>query len=142
MLADFGLSKLVHETPELAVNFSSPMGSLRAAGAIPWMAPELLADEEDPDIHLTKETDVYALGMLIIELYTGKAPFNGQIKSPKIADAVIHGRRPHRPRELYGFNDCLWELARGCWQEDPTLRPSIAAISGSLDTEVERRQRR
>jgi len=72
MLADFGLSKWVHEgglSPDgLAVSATSLVSSgLRGAGATPWMAPELLDDEnEQPKV--TKETDVYALGMLIIEV--------------------------------------------------------------------------
>jgi serine/threonine protein kinase len=72
MLTDFGLSKWVHEgglSPDgLAVSATSLVNSgLRGAGATPWMAPELLDDEiERPKV--TKETDVYALGMLIIEV--------------------------------------------------------------------------
>lgn len=72
MLADFGLSKWVHdggllqETSPISAGSSVSTG-LQGAGATPWMAPELL-DEGLGRARVTRETDVYAMGMLIIEV--------------------------------------------------------------------------
>lgn len=72
MLADFGLSKWVHdggllqETSPVSAGSSVSTG-LQGAGATPWMAPELL-DESFGRPRVTRETDVYAMGMLIIEV--------------------------------------------------------------------------
>ena len=118
----------------------SPGGTLR------WMSPELL----DPT-HLgsegrpTRESDCYALGMVIYEvsgLYssrlslihpskvlTGLRPFHHmRAFSPVIA--VLRGQRPERPldAESLGFSDTLWGLVQLCWRESSSDRPSAVQL--------------
>jgi serine/threonine protein kinase len=68
-LADFGLSAIIVDT-----DFIDGLSSHRAAGTIRWMAPEIL----DPEKYgytkqarrklPSKSTDIYALGMTILEV--------------------------------------------------------------------------
>ena len=78
-------------------------------GTIKWMSPELL----DPDqfgfenSRPTKESDCYALGMVILEVLTGQAPFT-PYKDFVVMRKVIEGHHPARPEGTW-FTDDLWE---------------------------------
>ncbi|KAG9122237.1 hypothetical protein FRC07_001474, partial [Ceratobasidium sp. 392] len=65
-LVDFGLAKLSEES--LGVSTLSVDGTAR------WMAPELM-NTERTKAPITSSSDVYALGMTILEIMTGKLPF-------------------------------------------------------------------
>ena len=95
------------------------------------MSPELL----DPDRfgledgRPTKDSDCYALGMVILEVLSGKPPFssyNGLVVMRKI----IEGERPGRPRGEEGvwFTNSLWEVLEQCWSTQPERRPTIDAV--------------
>jgi len=137
MLADFGLSKWVQDSGLLQEASPVSAGSsvstgLQCAGASPWMAPECFGRPR-----VTKETDVYAMGMLIIEVFTGFPPFYGEVKRNMLHWKVVEGLRPRRPgppADSRGFSDELWELVNRCWVQDPNKRPSIASVSADLNS--------
>jgi len=92
------------------------------------MSPELL----DPDLfgvgdgRPTKRSDCYALGMVILEVLSGKPPFsnyNGMTAMKKI----VEGERPGRPEGEEGvwFTADLWEMLEQCWSLEPERRPTI-----------------
>jgi len=92
------------------------------------MSPELL----DPDRfgvgdgRPTKRSDCYALGMVILEVLSGKPPFpnyNGMTVMRKI----VEGERPERPEGEEGvwFTADLWEMLEQCWSLEPERRPTI-----------------
>ena len=100
------------------------------------MSPELF----DPgrfgseDGRPTKQSDCYALGMVILEVLTGRVPFpgyNGVIVMRK----VIDGERPERPQgpEATWFTDDLWEMLDQCWSSQPKVRPTVEAVLERLD---------
>jgi serine/threonine protein kinase len=66
MLADFGLTSIIFD-PDMA---EMTTVSVAMKGTIPWMSPELLDPEKFGLKHSksTKATDVYALGMVILEV--------------------------------------------------------------------------
>ena len=105
-------------------------------GTTRWMSPELL----DPDRfggengQPTKESDCYALGMVILEVLTGKPPFpncNGMVVMRK----VVEGERPGRPRGGEGmwFTDDLWEMLEWCWSPRPERRPAVDTVLQCLE---------
>ena len=95
-----------------------------------WMSPELL----DPvrfgreDGRATRESDCYALGMVILEVLSGKPPFPGD-GGFIVMRKVIEGERPGRPegKEVW-FSDNLWEILERCWLPQPGRRPTIEAV--------------
>jgi len=105
-------------------------------GTIRWMSPELLhpgmvgLKESRP----TKESDCYALGMLIYEVLSGQAPF-ASYRDPEVVFSVLRGERPKRPQGNEGrlFTDCIWELLGHCWMQLPSDRPSAEAILLGLE---------
>ncbi|CCO33600.1 Putative serine/threonine-protein kinase/receptor R831 [Rhizoctonia solani AG-1 IB] len=64
-VTDFGVSIMDHREIEFSVTSTG-------AGTQRWQAPEILRGDSDS----SKEADVYALGMTMIEVYTGKHPYD------------------------------------------------------------------
>lgn len=100
------------------------------------MSPELL----DPDLfgiqgsRPTKESDSYALGMVIFEVLSGCSPFK-QTKDVVVMRLVLEGKRPERPNGPEGmlFTDDLWQLLTQCWKPHRNSRPSIEDILKVLE---------
>jgi len=117
-----------------------------SGGTFCWMSPELL----DPlrfgsSGRPTRESDCYALGMLIYEVsrlhlpqwslthqsqvLTGLRPFHhlwGYLPVP----AILRGERPEKPldAESLGFSYTLWELVQLCWGESISARPTARQL--------------
>ena len=110
--------------------------SSKAHGTTRWMSPERL----DPnwfgflDGRATEESDCYALGMVILEVLTGQAPFPSYNDST-VAMKILDGERPERPQgaEAVWFTDDLWEMMRGCWSPQPKFRPTAEIILENLE---------
>ena len=100
-----------------------------------WMSPELL----DPDQfgfkngRPTKESDCYALGMVILEVLTGQVPFP-RWGALVVMRKIVRGERPDRPegREAVWFTDDLWGLLKQCWSSEPRLRPTVESVLENL----------
>ncbi|KAG9023484.1 hypothetical protein FRB95_013005, partial [Tulasnella sp. JGI-2019a] len=119
LISDFSLTKSV------AVDATATsMGS----GAPRWTSPELI-DSDTP--RKTKDSDVYAFGMTIVEVLTGRVPFYHLLSSFQVYKAIaVDNQRPKfEPLSCNGrdFRD-LWELAESCWQKNPDDRPDADDI--------------
>jgi len=99
------------------------------------MSPELFDPEQFgfEKCRRTKESDCYALGMVILEVLSGQAPF------PRDVDVVVmrkvtKGDRPGKPQGAEGawFTDDLWETLTLCWSSWPGSRPTIEAVLDCL----------
>ena len=124
VLADFGFNRVA----TLTVRISS--GEL---GTVSFMAPELLYSAKfglEKGLP-SKEADIYALGMTVYQVLTGKWPFYPK-REAEVTHAVIFGERPPKPEnaEEIGMTEAVWELIRECWREDRTERPVISEILG------------
>ena len=135
MLADFGSACL------LATDMQEE-GEER--GTPSFTAPELLLPTK---FGLTKagpskEADVYAFGMTMYQVLTGKRPFR-PMRNAGIIRAVISGERPAKPEnaEEIGMTDALWNLLRDCWQEDRITRPNIRDVYWRIDSQLPTRPR-
>ena len=110
LIMDFGLAGLVHEIEDVR------------SGTPAYMAPEQLAGRE-----VTARSDIYALGLVLYELFTGKPAFES-----KTHDEIMRVRRrrsPHRPSTLVRDLDPAVEMViLRCLEEDPDNRPSSALI--------------
>jgi len=117
-LTDPGLAMIVPD-PILTVS------SRKNGGSIEWTSPELLKGGPP-----TTDSDCYALGMVIYEVLSGKAPF-AQDRLPITISNIFHGKRPEKPEgEL--FTEGIWELLELCWKAEPSERISADGVLQTL----------
>ncbi|QRV91913.1 Serine/threonine-protein kinase [Ceratobasidium sp. AG-Ba] len=123
-LTDFGLSVMQDKT----LQFSST--EFGGGGTLRWMESRYLAAA--PELHLedakrTKEADMYAVGMTMLELVTGKVPFAEITNSIPIITIVAHKKRT--PDISYLAKETISPRAyimigamHRCWRYDPKER--------------------
>ncbi|KAF9644753.1 kinase-like protein [Thelephora ganbajun] len=117
-IADFGEAIIVKD--EDSVEDDSLQGHTPQ-----WTAPEVLLGENP-----SKESDIFSFAMVMIEVFTGAAPFN-DCSPPMAMLEIIRGRRPQRPKHS-AVTGRLWELIQRCWNQDPKLRPDAAEVLKEL----------
>ena len=100
------------------------------------MSPELLALVQSglESSRPTKQSDCYALGMVIYEVLSGQVPF-ASFNCHVVTQKVIGGEQPERPEGVAGvwFTDDIWRMLNRCWAAQPEDRPSITAVLECLD---------
>ena len=130
-LADFGLLTIISDSTYLT-NATSSEGF----GTLRWMSPELLDPESfgAKNDRPTKESDCYALGMLVLEVLTGEAPFSG-CRDPVVMRKILKGEHPDRPvgPEAVWFTNGLWGMLERCWLDKPEQRPAVGDVLECLE---------
>ena len=130
-LADFGLLTIVSDPASFAASNASAVG-----GTTRWMSPELLdPDQYGPESgRPTKESDCYALGMVIYEVLSGQVPFE-TFMVVVVIQKVTRGEHMARPDGERGewFTDDLWGTMKMCWATKPESRPCIETVLERLD---------
>lgn len=110
LIMDFGLAGLAHEIEDVR------------SGTPAYMAPEQLAGNE-----VTARSDIYALGLVLYELFTGEPAFVG-----KAYDEIMRVRRessPHRLSTLIrDLDPAVRMVILRCLEEEPVDRPSSPSI--------------
>jgi len=116
-IADFGLAGLD----------DSIEGAEARAGTPAYMAPEQWAGQE-----VTVKSDLYSLGMLLYELFTGEQPFKGA--TPAEVVQAQEQSSPTTPSSLVeGFDPAVERVILTCLEKDPARRPpSVLAVSAAL----------
>ena len=116
-LTDFGLAALADSVDATDVKAGTPA----------YMAPEQFAGRE-----VTVRTDVYALGLVLYELFTGRAAFAGGT-----SDEMLRAREESPPtspgRIVEGLEPSVERVILRCLESDPRMRPSSAlAVAAAL----------
>ncbi|MPZ65578.1 MAG: protein kinase [Pseudonocardiaceae bacterium] len=113
MITDFGIARLVDTTRVTTTGFM--------VGTAAYLAPEQVRGQ-----HISSATDVYALGLVLLECITGRREYPGG--ALEAAVARLH-RPPLIPDEL---PEPLATLLRRMTADDPAQRPSAVSIAGAL----------
>ena len=110
-----------------------------ADSTIPWMSPELLYPERFglKKCCPTKESDCYALGMVIYEVLRGQAPF-ATYSDPEVVFLVLGGETPERPQGEGGepFTGEVWGILELCWKPQPSERLSAKGVLMRLNGDL------
>jgi serine/threonine protein kinase len=128
-LTDFSLVAIISDQQTF-------LSSHIEGGSTQWMSPELL----DPEMfgfkksRPTKESDCYALGMVIYEVLSGRTPFTLS-KASVVIQRVLDGERPERPPGSDGklFAGRIWRVVRRCWKPRPRDRISAKVVLLGLE---------
>ncbi len=115
LLTDFGIARLT-------AGGSSVTGPQTVVGTPGYLAPEIARGQL-----ATPAVDIYACGVLLYELITGRPPFPGDH-----ALAVIHRQLTERPERPERLADELWQIIARCLSVDPADRPSAGDLAGAL----------
>lgn len=132
---DFGIARKVHADPAHATQLTS-IGQL--IGTLQYMSPEQFS--ADPSA-IDQRTDVYALGVILYELLTGKPPY--ELRQKHILDAaqVVREYAPVSPAKLNRNVTASMESITGkCLHKDRAQRYATAAelanaIAGCLSVQ-------
>lgn len=114
----------------MAPDQSTIIRSYTEGSTVRWMSPELFTGPAD--YFFTKESDCYALGMVIYEVLSGQTPFS-QWGVSLVTFKVMRGERPERPQGGAPFTDELWEILELCWEHQPDKRTSPGAVLRRLE---------
>jgi len=119
-ITDFGLAGLAEAIPREDIRSGTPA----------YMSPEQLAGRE-----VTGASDIYALGLVLYELFTGKKPFEG--KTPAEIMRRHEEATPASPSTLVGEIDPAVErVILRCLEKDARLRPSSALAVAAAGAET------
>jgi serine/threonine protein kinase len=111
-IADFGLARL-------KAQFMT--GNL---GTCQYMAPEVITNAA-----YSEKADVFSYGVVIWEVITRQAPWQG-MQPMQIAYNVVH--QSMRPPVPPGISPPVQYLMQQCWHQDPNQRPSFTEILQQL----------
>ena len=100
------------------------------------MSPERLHPDQFgfEDSRPTKESDSYALGMVIYEVLSGQVPF-ALLMDFVVMRKIVDGEHPARPEgtKRAWFTDDLWGTMELCWATQPENRPNITVVLERLE---------
>ncbi len=111
---DFGLARILQREGGW-VTTSMASDSAALAGTLPYMSPEQIAGG-DPD----PRTDLYALGVVLYEMVTGRRPFE-QPQPAALMYAIVN-TPPPSPRSLAGVSPALEALIVRALDKSPDGR--------------------
>ncbi|KAG8776477.1 hypothetical protein FRC12_000890 [Ceratobasidium sp. 428] len=124
-LTDFGCTKLKTST----LCFTTTTGG--QALSTRWAAPERLRGGI-----CSKEADVYALGMTLLEVVTGEVPFSDKADIAVQVAVVVDRQMPERPKEFPSFSpdgaNQLWGIVIDSCAYDSSDRPGSTTIRNRL----------
>ncbi len=131
-LIDFGIAKRIG-SPDAEADIT---GSGEVLGTVSYMAPEQLARTASVDLR----ADVFALGVVVYEMLSGRRAFEDSARAFKVAMAQGRDDVPFVPLETIapGCDDRLVGVVTRCLSVDPNARfkdasDMLAALPASVD---------
>jgi len=119
-VADFGLAK------------QSQIGMTIGIGTPAYMAPEQFNEEEE--IQQPLKLDVYAVAVILWELWSRCPPFKNKKSVHRILAETLKGKRPmQKPEGFVEPEPFVLELIEKCWKQNPFDRPEIHVVAEEFE---------
>jgi serine/threonine-protein kinase len=137
-ISDFGVSAAVN----LIASTRGTSHGGGPKGTYAYMAPELYDDEIPVEAARTPKLDIYSLGVLANELFTGAAPWQGMVEMAIVRAVLDKRRRPtlFTPSASSPGEQALVALIGssegGCWAQAAADRPTAQVLCKSLQPYV------
>ncbi|KAG0037201.1 ATP binding [Podila clonocystis] len=119
-ISDFGISKKVEDHLK-SINVKSSRPSLQ--GSTFWMAPEVVKQ-----IETTDKADIWSLGCLVVEMFTGTHPFP-QFSQMQALFQIGSNCTPDIPEDI---SDDAKDFLKMTFEVDYHIRPSARILLGHL----------
>ena len=118
VIMDFGLAEVAELIPQDQIRFGTPA----------YMAPEQLAGKE-----VTSKSDIYSLGLVLYEIFTGKRAFQADTLA-EIVRVRSQAPTPASPAGLVrDLDPGVERVILRCLESEPAMRPaSIRAVAAAL----------
>ena len=121
-LLDFGIAKLLEGDYGQVTRASERL-----------LTPDYASPEQIRGEAVTTATDVYALGVLLYELVTGRRPYNSSTLSPLDLQNAICTTEPPRPATILKLDTDLEQIILKAMRKEPAKRyASVAALNEDL----------
>lgn len=120
-IGDFGISKKTTQEEEEKLNEESKNSNKRSSlqGSVFWMAPEVVKQ-----VAYTSKADVWSVGCLVIEMYTGKHPYPGLSPMQALFQIGTGRAQPAVPERANKEDTGSEEFFEKVFTKDYTLRSS------------------
>ncbi|TVQ14671.1 MAG: serine/threonine protein kinase [Balneolaceae bacterium] len=118
-LLDFGIAKLLDDSTEATIPATRT--------GLFLMTPEYASPEQITGGNITTACDVYALGLLLCEMLTGKMPYDVNRKSPLEVGHVITLTEPVKPSSLLYNRNPVQRGSEHTAESTGTPSPQVAA---------------
>ena len=127
-ILDFGLAVRLRERDANDATATVP-GSAEGrtvAGTLAYMAPELFQGQP-----ADRRTDIWAFGVVLYEMVTGRRPFAGHTEY-ELSSAILTRDHPRLPSHV---GSAIAAIIRRCLAKDPTARyRTMAEVTAALTT--------
>src|ERR1700730_12541550 len=120
VVTDFGLAGVADQIHGAEVRSGTPA----------YMAPEQLAGKE-----VSTRSDIYSLGLVLYEVFTGKRAFSDTGETSKThADRTTHDRTLSRPSSVVkDLNPVIERVILRCLETEPSARPAtVLSVAAAL----------
>jgi formylglycine-generating enzyme required for sulfatase activity len=136
---DFGLAKLVAPERDATSSVSPTLSSPAAtrAGAL-LGTPAYMSPEQAEGLPADARSDVFAFGVVLYEMLTGKRPFGGASEL-SLLSSILRDTPPRVRRLRPEIDPRIENLVERCLAKDPAARPASAqALVPELEACLER----
>jgi serine/threonine-protein kinase len=122
-LLDFGIAKLIVD----AEGADAVEKSHRTQTGVVMGTPAYMSPEQCRGVAVDHRTDIYALGMILYEMFAGRLPFEGSF-----AELLTHHLMSVPPplAKFARVPPALDRLVQSCLEKDPAQRPQSAEALG------------